>query len=192
MQTDAQLHHTGTSGSGRDAGTIVGVVLVALGGLLLASQLWGFALLDWGRDWPLVVVATGLLLGLGLVQGGRAAAGLAYPASIVTTVGLILLCQSYTGAWQTWAYAWVLAGPTAVGVGHWLHGRVCDDPAMQARGRRAVEAGLALFAGLAAFFELVLNLSGFFAGTVAGSIVALLLVAAGAYLLLRDRIAATQ
>jgi hypothetical protein len=125
-----------------------------------------------------------------MVQGGRAAGGLAYPASIVTTVGLILLFQSYTGAWQTWAYAWALIAPTAVGVGQWLHGRLRDDAATQARGRRAAESGLVLFAGLAAFFELALNLSGFFAGTAAGSVLALGLVAAGAYLLLRPRAAA--
>jgi hypothetical protein len=190
MHTDAQMPQAGASGSGRAGGAAVGVVLLVVGGLLLAGQLWGFALMDWGRDWPLIVVGTGLLFGVGVLQGGRAAAGLAYPASIVTTVGLILLFQSYTGAWQTWAYAWALAGPTAAGVAQWLDGRLHGDPAMRARGRRAAEGGLVLFAGLAAFFELVLNLSGVFAGTAAGSVLALVLVGAGAYLLLRGRAAA--
>ena len=192
MRTDTELHRAGASGAGRDAGAAVGLVLVVFGGLLLAGQSLGLGLFDWGRDWPLIVVATGLLFGAVMVQGGLASAGLAYPASVVTTVGLILLFQSYTGAWQTWAYAWALAGPTAVGVGQWLHGRMRDDQAVQARGRRTATAGLALFAGLAGFFELALNLSGLFAGRTAGSVLALVLVAVGAYLLLRGRAAGVR
>jgi hypothetical protein len=120
-----------------------------------------------------------------MLTGGRGAAGLAVPGCVVTAAGLVLLFDNATGQWQTWAYAWALIVPAALGVGLWLHGQWSGQPACAARARRLAESGLVLFAGLAAFFELVLNLSGAFGAGIARYALPALLIALGAYLLLR-------
>ena len=47
------------------------------------------------------------------------------------------------------------------------------------------EIGLVIFLGFAAFFELVLNLSGLWSGTWGPTIIAVILIAVGAYVLTR-------
>lgn len=51
-----------------------------------------------------------------MLAGGRSAAGLTIPGSIITTIGLLLLYQETFDHFESWAYAWALI-PTAVGVG---------------------------------------------------------------------------
>jgi hypothetical protein len=182
MSTNTQAPSSPTPGLAPAAG----VVLIVVGALLYAAQSWGLALFDWGRGWPLAVVAVGVTFLATALLGGRDAAALAYPGCIVTTVGTILLVQSVTDQWQTWAYAWALI-PTAVGAAKWLHGLRTGEAELRAHGRRTVEVGLLLFAGFAAFFELVLNLSGFLTGGAGATGLALLLVLCGGYLLLRGR-----
>jgi hypothetical protein len=168
-----------------------GGLLVVLGALLLVGQLagvssWPFGWwLTWGNAWPLMPIGVGLGFVLVALAGGPKAGWLAVPGSLVTAIGLILLVDSVTTQWQTWAYTWALVVPTAVGAGQWLQGRRSDRPELVKRGRRLTEIGLVLFAGFAAFFELGLNLSGLFAAGLARYIVPALLIAVGAYLLLR-------
>jgi hypothetical protein len=118
-------------------GAGLGLVLVLLGGLFLLQQLTGFNVWRW--SWPLLVVAAGAALFVGMVLGGKSAAGLAIPASITAMTGLILLVQSTFDAWQTWAYAWALIVPTAAGLGTWLMGWWADQPAARQAGRRMTE-----------------------------------------------------
>src|SRR6185312_11166376 len=96
---------------------------------------------------------------------GRGSSGLAIPGSIVTTAGLILLIQNTFGIWQTWAYAWALIVPTAIGVGIWLMGTWGGKLRQQEVGRRMAEIGFIIFLAFAAFFELLVNLSGLWNGT---------------------------
>jgi hypothetical protein len=169
-----------------DLAPAAGVVLIVVGALLYAAQSWGLAPVDWGRGWPLAVVAVGVTFLATALLGDRGAAALAYPGCVVTAVGAILLVQSWTDQWQTWAYAWALI-PTAVGAAKWLLGMRTGEAELRAHGRRTVEVGLLLFGAFAAFFELVLNLSGFLAGGAGATGLALLLVLCGGYLLLRGR-----
>jgi hypothetical protein len=131
------------------------------------------------------VVAAGVALFVGMVLGGKGAAGLAIPASITTMTGLILLFQNTFNAWQTWAYAWALIVPTATGLGTWLMGWWADQPRAREAGRRMAEGGLVLFLVFAGFFELVLNLSGLLSSGLGGTAVAVILILAGLYLLAR-------
>lgn len=169
----AERHHI--------AGPTIGLILIALGALFLVQQITGVDVWHWA--WPFAVIVPGLLLFAGMFSGGKSASGLAIPASIVTTTGLILLFQNTFHLWQTWAYAWALIFPTAVGAGIWLSGWWSNQAEPQRVGRRMVEVGLVIFLGLAAFFEILLNLSGLMRWGGGGIVVALILILAGVYLL---------
>jgi len=168
-----------------NAGSLVlGVILVIVGTLFLVREFTGPNFWHWA--WPLIVVAAGGLLFAGLFAGGKPVSGLAIPASIVTTTGLILLFQNTFHLWQTWAYAWALVVPTSVGLGIWVMGWLEGKPRPQEVGRRMAEIGFVIFLGFAAFFELIVNLSGLWHGT-SGAIVAAILILGGAYILTRPK-----
>jgi hypothetical protein len=98
----------------RRTNIILGVLLILVGLLYLASQfIPGFSLVL-TFSWPLIVVAVGVgLFLLGLLVG---APEMAIPACIVGGIGGILYYQNNTGDWTSWAYMWALI-PVFVGVG---------------------------------------------------------------------------
>jgi len=160
--------------------------LVAIGILLLLAQTFRWNLGEVG--WPLFVLVPGLLFLAAAAFGGRSVAGLFVPGSVVTTVGLILFVQNLSGRFETWAYAWALI-PTAIGVGLSLQGARTEDPALRRRGRQLIGTFLLAFLAFAVFFE------GFIFGDIVEtwadtwlfrSLLPLLLIAAGAYLLWRQ------
>ncbi|MDQ3396862.1 MAG: hypothetical protein M3511_03680 [Deinococcota bacterium] len=161
----------------------LGAVLIVLGAAFLLAQLTG---LDIGRyGWPLFVILPGLALFAGMVMGGKAAAPLAIPASIVTTVGLILFYQNVTGRFETWAYAWALIFPTAIGLGTLIQGWWSADARLEERGRQLGTLGLTVFFGFAFFFEIILNFSGMAGGALSRFAGPVLLIAGGVLLLMR-------
>jgi hypothetical protein len=163
---------------------VVGLALVVLGVLLLLEAV--FRVDIWGLLWPLFVLGPGLVLFAVMLSKGRGhRAGLAVPASIVTTVGLILFVQNLLNVWATWAYAWTLVAPASVGAGLLIEGWWSGDESRRAEGRRTVTAGLLAFVVLAAFFELALNLSGWVPRMVSRLLGPLVFIALGAMLLLR-------
>lgn len=161
--------------------TVIGAILIALGGLFLLARTIdgpGFA-------WPLFVLVPGVALLAWAFVGGRDVAGLAVPGSIVTTVGLILFVQNLTASFETWAYAWALV-LASVGVGTWLHGVLSSDDHKQRDGIRTATVGLALFAGFGVFFQFIIF--GDLLGTWVGQwLFPLALIAGGVALLLRQR-----
>jgi hypothetical protein len=159
----------------------IGIALVALGALFLLarfSDLGAFL-------WPLFVIAPGAALLVWAFVGGKDAAGLAVPGSIVSTVGLILLIQTLTGRFDTWAYAWGLI-VASVGVGTWLYGTLADKEKEVREGWRTATTGLVLFAAFGVFFEFVIGLGGG-RGWLGSWVVPLLLIGAGVFLLWRRR-----
>jgi hypothetical protein len=168
--------------------TGVGVLLVALGVLFLAQQLFGFS---WSGAWPFFIIAVGLVFFAGVVVGGRAAGPLAVPGAVITTVGLILLYQNTFDQYQTWAYAWTLL-IVASGVGLLIDAAWRNRPERTQLGRALIGVGVALFVVGFVFFEFALNFSGLtdqlpsgLGGRIVGVLGALALIALGAFLLLR-------
>ena len=124
---------------------IGGLILVLLGGWLLALQLVPGLdrLINIEFSWPLFVIAAGVvLLIFGLVVGEP---GMAVPACITGGIGCLLYYQNATGDWASWAYAWTLI-PGFVGVGAVLAGILGDDP------RRSVRDGINLIVISAVLF----------------------------------------
>ncbi len=131
-------------------GFIGGAILVALGAHFLFRQVFDF---DLGRyGWPLFIIGPGVLLFAGMVASGRGAGSMAIPASIVTTIGLLLFVQNATGYFESWAYAWALI-PLAAGLGTCIAGAWDGNAKLVAEGQRGIMLGAALFLGFAAFFE---------------------------------------
>ncbi len=104
----------------RRSGLGVGIVLLALGLLLLAGQLFP-GIFGWVGPitWPLVVIGVGIFLLLfGLATGNPS---MAVPACVVGGIGVLLYWQNATQNFGSWAYAWALI-PGFVGVGVILEG----------------------------------------------------------------------
>ena len=140
-------------------GIVLGLILIALGSLLLLDRITG---LDLGAaGWPLFIVVPGvLILAWGVSISGREGIGLAIGGGITTVVGLILAVQNLTGLWATWAYAWALVGPGGPGIGMVAWGLAHGDRSLVTNGLRTLATGIVLFAGFGLFFEGVIGLSG--------------------------------
>ncbi len=165
---------------GQSASIVGGLILVLLGALFLLQQV--VDLNFGGIFWPFFVIIPGLLCLAAMALGGKGSGWLAFPGTIVTAVGCILLFQALTGRYETWAYAWALVSPFAVGVGMLLMGLRDDLPAQVASGRTLMTIGLGLFLAFGAFFELMI----FHAIMDAGRIWPLALIAVGIGLLVRS------
>ena len=156
-----------------------GMLLIVLGTILLAGQLFGMRL---GHNlWPFAIVIPGVVLFWGaLALEEKVAQALAVVGGIVTMVGIILLGQSLTGWWASWAYAWALVVPTGPGLGLWLLGTSKERAKLAQSGRDLSRVGLSIFVVGALFFELFLGISGLGASYV----LSLLLIALGLFLLM--------
>jgi hypothetical protein len=163
----------------KNQGQLLGALFIVLGLFFLLGRYLNLGALSW----PLFVIIPGLLLFAGMVMGGKSAAGLALPGSIVTTVGLILFFQNATNTFESWSYVWALI-IVAVGVGRIIQGIRTNERSPQREGSRLIALGLALFAAFGLFFELFIFHT--WADTLLGRyLFPLFLIGGGAYLLTR-------
>jgi hypothetical protein len=166
-------------------GVIGGAILVAIGALFLAQELFS---LDFGRyGWPFFIIGPGLLLFGGMVVGGRGAGDFAIPASIVTTVGLILFTQNLTGHFESWSYAWTLI-MISVGIGQQIAGRWNGNAKQVREGREVALLGLVFFLGFGTFFELII----FRSIALAPYVLPAVLIIGGAALVVRNALQARR
>jgi hypothetical protein len=161
---------------------ILGGVLVLVGAVLLLGQ---FVRIDVGHyGWPFFVIAPGVvILVVALTARGAVGEGLAILGSIITVTGLILLYQNATDHFESWAYAWTLVFPGAVGLGMILYGLAAGRPGNIRAGTRLVGIGAVLFLLGVAFFEGIIGIGGYEFGRNAGVAVGALIIVMGALLL---------
>ncbi|MCE7990082.1 MAG: hypothetical protein DYG89_53740 [Caldilinea sp. CFX5] len=165
-----------------NAGKLLGFLMIALGLLFLFGQLFQINIGVWG--WPFFIIVPGVVLFmLGFAGDSPADQPLLIVGSVVTAVGLLLFYQNLTGHWASWAYAWALAAPTAIGLGEMIYGARKGQPAAQRTGQQLATIGLVIFAVGAIFFEVVIGISGFGLG---GWAWPALLIGLGLFLLLRN------
>jgi len=144
---------------GTDRGVLLGLALVALGIVVLLARLVPIDLASVG--WPFFVIIPGaVLLVLALLGRGGASLGLALLGSIVTMTGLLLLYQDETGHYESWAYAWTLVAPTALGIGLILHGWRAGRQDLMRSGGLTAGSGIVLFLLGGIFFEVIIRISG--------------------------------
>ena len=139
---------------------VFGITLIALGVIALVGQ---FLNLNIGAFlWPFFIIVPGVLLFLfAMTVDGDLGEAFSILSGLVVSVGLLLLYQSVTGHWTSWAYAWALVAPTGAGLGRMLYGKLKGRQALVTQGLALVRIGLAITVVGLIFFELVLNISGF-------------------------------
>ena len=152
----------------------VGILLIVFGLLAMANQF--FDLVDWGSLWPVTIIGLGILFFVAMFAGGRQVSGLAVPGSIITGVGLILLYQSITGHWESWAYSWALI-IVFVGVGIYIMGWYGGDTGQKKSGMDVMRIGTILFVIFGVFFEMIFS-------SFDNLFFPILLIGLGAYLIL--------
>jgi len=161
---------------------LLGGLLVFIGAVLLLGQLVQIDVGHYG--WPFFLIAPGVAnLFVALMARGALGEGLAILGSIITVTGLILLYQNATDHFESWAYAWTLIFPGAVGLGMILYGLVASRPGNVRAGTRLVGIGLVLFLLGVAFFEGVIGIGGYQFGRTGGVAVGAFIIALGALLL---------
>jgi hypothetical protein len=119
------------------ATAVLGVLLIAVGAVaLVLREVVGFdffaAVGD--RGWPYFVIVPGLvLLAAAFVPAPPRGIGFAIAGAIVTTVGGLLLYQSESGNWESWAYAWALI-PMSAGLALVAYGLLTGNAAFTRNG----------------------------------------------------------
>jgi hypothetical protein len=163
--------------------TALGGLLILVGAILLLGE---FVRVDVGHyGWPFFVIAPGvLLIVMAVTSRGFLGEGLAIAGCIVTVTGLILLYQNSTDHFESWAYAWALVFPGAIGAGMVLYGLFGGRPGNVRAGSRLMGVGVVLFLLGAAFFEGVIGIGGYEFGRSTGAIAGVLIIALGAVLLI--------
>jgi hypothetical protein len=156
----------------RRGGTGLGTTLIVLGALALVHQFGGFGLGP--QLGALALIAAGVAFFVGMFAGNIGA--LAIPGSVLTTIGLILGYQNFTGYYASWTYAWALI-VVAVGLGIFIRGFWDTEPKAVTVGKRLVVIGLAMFSVFGLFFETGLHISGF--GAIGGWLWPVILVGLG-------------
>jgi len=173
-----------TSDGNRNAPMVMlGVFLVVLGIILFGFQFWDVDLI--GLGWPLFVIVPGLLFFAGMAVGGHrnGLSYLAVPGSVITSVGLLLAYQNFTGDWQSWSYAWGLVAPGAVGLGLLIAGTREGEPTVRRTGGWLLGLGL-LFTLVGEWvFVRLIGIGGNGFGPVVESVVPAGLIVAGLFVI---------
>ena len=139
-----------------NAPLIGGTLLIGFGLLALLSQIFRDAV-NWSYLWPLIVIVVGSLFFAGMFLGGRGVSGLAIPGTIIMGIGLLLLYQTYSSHWESWAYSWALI-VLLVGLGIYLAGLYSQDEGQKRAGLKVMKIGLILFVIFGAFFEMIFSM----------------------------------
>ena len=117
----------------RKSGIFTGIILILLGSLFLASELYPEVFSFW--SWPFILIGLGVMFLLWALI--TTTGGLAIPGAILSGLGGIFYYQELTQDWESWAYIWALI-PGFVGVGILLKGLI--DKSF----KRSFDSGLTL------------------------------------------------
>jgi hypothetical protein len=136
LQEESLMQQTLQHPRNSAATAVVGLLLIVGGGAMLALRQAGVDVFEavgtWG--WPFFVIVPGLvLLAMAVVPTPPRGISFAIAGSVVTTVGGLLLYQTQTGNWESWAYAWALI-PLAVGVAMLVYGGLARVPGLVTAG----------------------------------------------------------
>lgn len=168
-----------------------GLILVGLGLLFLFGQSFQFVLYDLFKNWNIpyttYIIVTGIVFTLLGLFGGRSLTGVAIFGSITLVAGLLLAYQDATSSYQTWAYTWALVFPGSIGLGLALEGAVTREQRPLRVGLNMMAIALVITVVGWSLFEGVMNLSGYDLSGLVNFAGPLVLIAMGAWMLLRPR-----
>ena len=153
--------------------SVLGVMLIGIGAVLLAAQIFGNMA---GFLWPLFIVVPGAaLMVVGMASDGWAR-NLAIPGTVIGGIGLILFLQNTFNHYESWAYAWALI-PFFVGFGTMIAAEGDTGTGDPDTAHHLMKWSITVFLILAALFEFFIFGGG---GMAARIVVPILLIAAGA------------
>jgi len=135
---------------------ILGLILVALGAVLLVERIWDITILS--TYWPLAVALFGVVIFLSILIGPKALAFLAIPGTLFLTLGLLLFFQATFDLWGTWTYAWALLC-VALGLGLLLFNCRVKADWLRVLGGILSGLGLVKFLVFGAVFEKIVHIS---------------------------------
>jgi hypothetical protein len=158
---------------------IGGSVLIAIGVLSLFGQIFT-SINFWSFIWPFFIIGVGAMFYVGMFAGGKSVSGLAIPATIITTIGLILFYQNMTGHWESWSYAWTVI-ILAVGLGIYIMGVFGEDEGQRNSGKNLMKVGAILFVVFGGFFEMIFSIGS--KSMLRQSVFPILLILLGLYLI---------
>lgn len=135
--------------------------------LLIASGLiWAFVQFTefniWGitaQVWPIFIIVPGfaIMLFANSIEDGS---WLSAAGAVVLATGLLLAYQFAFDHFASWAYAWALVTPGAIGVGLRIHAKRFGDQSQVPLANKLMSLGAVMFLTGAVFFEIVINISG--------------------------------
>lgn len=135
----------------RRGGEVLAALLIGAGALLLALRVFDWQIAD--DLWPSFIIVPGIgLLAAGMLAPKGQSRFLAVAGAVVTGTGVILLAQTLTNYFESWAYAWALL-PLFAGLALVSVGRREADAALTATGRSLVMSGAVMFAVFGVIFE---------------------------------------
>ncbi len=140
-----------------NGGIIAGSILILVGLLALLGQFFSGAGF-WGSFWPFIIIGLGALFFLGMFLGGKPAAGLAIPGSIIVSIGLMMFLQNLADYWESWSYSWTLI-LIAIGLGIFIMGAWSGNPGPRRAGLKVMKVGAVMFILFGSFFELIFSSS---------------------------------
>lgn len=152
---------------------ILGIALILVGILVAVGQILDVSM---GRFlWPFFIIVPGAFaLYGGFRAQSPAGEGLMILGSLVTITGTLLLFQSITNLWATWAYAWALIAPTGVGLAELMWGNKTNNQAKRSSGLNLIRIGMIIFFVGLVFFEMILHISGFGIGYIPLAVILLI------------------
>jgi hypothetical protein len=101
----------------RKSAIVGGVILILLGLLFLANEIFPNIFNFW--SWPFILIAVGLVFLFWAIFSQTG--GLAVPGMILSGLGAIFYYQTFTENWESWSYIWALI-PGFIGLGVFLGG----------------------------------------------------------------------
>ena len=137
-----------------------GLLLLAIGMLLLASEVLADAIrgLGIGDDvlawWPVLLMGLSLFFLVPSLVGRqhrRLRAGMVIPGAILAGLGGTLLYTSLTDRWGAWSYLWTVL-PFSFGLGMYAAGWIADAPAFKWIGAGIAVGGVVAYLVFATAF----------------------------------------
>jgi len=164
---------------------LFGAGLLFMGVILLAGRLLNIPFGDF--LWPFIFIVPGALVFLSALSSENSSGeGLSILGGILSMLGFVFLMQTITGFWASWAYIWALVAPTSIGLSQMVYGNLKKRDTIAVSGLRLTKIGLSIFAVGFLFFELVLGISGFGLARFGIPVFPMILIFAGALMLVRS------
>ena len=183
--TSPKDNHPKTHNTSDRGPMLFGAGLLFMGFILLAGRLLDIPFGDF--LWPFIFIIPGALVFLSALSSENGSGeGLSILGGILSVLGFVFLMQTITGFWASWAYIWALVAPTSIGLSQMVYGNLKHRDTIAASGLRLTKVGLSIFVVGFLFFELIIGISGFGLGRFGLPRFPMILIFAGALMLVRS------